>query len=335
MTPGEPNAPETAAQDDGGVQPVAKLELLAPAGDEAALHAALEAGADAVYFGLTVLNAHRRARNFTTEQLPAAVAAAHAQGARAYLTLNIDLAERELDLAARALELARRAGFDAVLVRDPALLALHAAYPEIELHFSTQTCVTNSADVAAAAHWGASRAVLARELSLPEIAAAGRTGSLKTEVFVQGALCFCVSGRCLLSSWVGGRSGNRGACASPCRVPWSVGGEPAGTPLSMRDLSAVDRLEELRQAGVAAVKIEGRMKNANWVRRAVSIYRRALDGQNPVALRAEAEQLGAYTGRQMTSGYLDGQRDDLTAVARRQAADSGRSCGRTPVRRPR
>lgn len=317
-TSGPSNSPSSAVR-----QP----ELLAPAGDWEALEAALEAGATAVYFGLTTLNARRRAKNFQQEEFPRAVAAAHDRGARAYLTLNIDLTERELGQAARILELARQAGTDAVLVRDPALLALRPEYPGIEFHFSTQTCVANSADVAAAGQMGASRVVLAREMTLGEIRAASRVPGVATEVFVQGALCFCVSGRCLLSSWVGGRSGNRGACTSPCRVPWTIDQRPAGTPLSMRDLATVHRLDELRATGVAALKIEGRLKNADWVRKAVSLYRRGLNGEtiDPSTLLEEAGELGVYTGRAMTSDYLDGRRDNLTGVAGRPGAEAAPS----------
>jgi collagenase-like PrtC family protease len=297
-----------------------ELDLLAPAGDFAALQAALDAGASAVYFGLTSLNARRRARNFRQEEFARAVQAAHARGAKAYLTLNIDLAERELGQAARILELARRCGADAVLVRDPALLALRPEYPELPFHFSTQTAMTSSADVAAAGELGAARVVLARELSLAEIAACSAVPGVQTEVFVQGALCFSISGRCLLSSWVGGRSGNRGTCTSPCRVPWQVEGQEAGTPFSMRDLAAIHRLEDLRRAGVAALKIEGRLKNAAWVGRAVGLYRRALRGENPEDLLRQAEDLGAYTGRMLTCGYLDGRREQLTGLAGREPA---------------
>ena len=294
-----------------------RLELLAPAGDRAALDAALEAGANAVYFGLKSLNARRRAQNFGHEEFAAAVAHVHAQGARAYLTLNIDLVERELGQAARVLEFARRAGIDAVLVRDPALLAMRREFPELEFHFSTQTSMTSSADVAAAAELGANRVVLARELSLKEIAAASAVAGVATEVFVQGALCFSVSGRCLMSSWVGGRSGNRGACTSPCRVPWSDERGPQGTPLSMRDLAAVHRLADLEKAGVRALKIEGRLKNAAWVHNAVALYRQAIDEPRADlgALLSQAGQLGSYTGRQLTCGYLDAQRDELTGTA--------------------
>jgi collagenase-like PrtC family protease len=305
------------------------LELLAPAGEELSLLAALEAGADAVYLGLKSLNARRKAKNFTPEEFAEAVKAAHARGAKVYLTLNTDLAQREIGNAARILELARQCGTDAVLVRDPALLALKPEFPDLPFHFSTQTCMINSADVAAAAALGASRVVLAREMTVQEIAAASAVPGIETEVFVQGALCFSVSGRCLISSWIGGHSGNRGGCTSPCRVPWTVHGEPAGTPLSMLDLAAILRIDELRDAGVTALKIEGRLKKADWVGRAVALYRRAIAGEKGEHLLVEAAALGAYTGRGMTSGYLDGNRENLTGVAGRASLPSpiGREAG--------
>jgi putative protease len=281
-------------------------ELLAPAGDWASLEAALDAGASAVYLGLTSLNARRWAKNFDPEEFPRAVRAAHDRGVRVYLTLNVDLAERELGQAARILELARQCRADGVLVRDPALVALRPEYPEIEFHFRTQTCMANSADVAAAGRLGASRVVLAREMTLTEIAAASAVPGVRTEVFVQGALCFSISGRCLLSSWTGGRSGNRGTCTSPCRVPWSVAGRESGTPLAMHDLSTVRRLDALRRTGLSALKIEGRLKSADWVRRAVSLYRRALDGRigDRDDLDQEVRELGEYTGRAMTCAMI-------------------------------
>ncbi len=298
-----------------------RLELLAPAGDWECMQAAIEAGADAVYCGLRTLNARRRAKNFTADELVRAVEAAHARGVRVYLTLNTDLSERDLGQAARILELARRCGVDAVLVRDAAVLALKPYYPQVPLHFSTQTCMANSADVAAAGSLGAARVVLAREMSLGEIAAASASG-VQTEVFAQGALCFCISGRCLLSSWVGGRSANRGMCTSPCRVPWTIDNRQSGTPLSMRDLAAVERLQEIAAAGVTALKIEGRLKNSAWVRQAVALYRQALSGGDLQLLRKEADRLGDYSGREMTCAYLDGQRDRLTGTFGRPAAET-------------
>jgi collagenase-like PrtC family protease len=298
----------------------ASPQLLAPAGDWSSLEAALDAGADAVYFGMRALNARRRARNFGADDVAKAVEKIHACGAKAYLTLNVDVAERELRLAAKMLLWARQCGVDAVLVKDPALLALRKCVPELEFHFSTQSCITSSADVEAAKALGIQRVVLAREMTLAEIQAASSVPSVQTEVFVQGALCFSVSGRCHLSSWVGGHSGNRGACTSPCRVPWSSDAAATETPFSMRDLSTPHRIHELRAAGVGALKIEGRMKNAAWVRRAVAIYRRAVDGEEGSPRLEDAQQLGAYTGRQLTSGYLDGERVELTGSAGREAA---------------
>ncbi len=301
-------------------RPPARMELLAPAGDAASLEAALEAGADSVYLGLTALNARRGARNFTQDELAEAAEAAHARSGRVYLTLNVDLAERELGLAARMLTWASRCGVDAVLVRDPALLALRPEFPEVDFDFSTQSCMANSADVKAAAALGIARVVLAREMTLAEIRAASSVPGVATEVFAQGALCFSVSGRCYLSSWTGGRSGNRGTCASPCRVPWTADGAALGTPFSMRDLAAIHRLRELGEAGVAALKIEGRMKNAAWVGRAVALYRRGIDGEQSLELIDQARELGAYTGRRLTSDYLDGRRGELTGVAGRGAS---------------
>ena len=298
-------------------------ELLAPAGDSAALAAALAAGANAVYFGLGELNARRRARNFTADELANVVGQTHAVGAKAYLTLNIDLKDRELGTAARLLALAATTGVDAVLVRDPALLALRPFFPTLPFHFSTQAGATSSMDARAARELGLTRVVLARECSLAEIQAAGATG-IEIEVFVQGALCYCISGRCLLSSWGGGRGGNRGACTSPCRVPWGVG-EPAGTatPLSMQDLGLADRLRELANAGAYCLKIEGRMKNAAWVAQATALYREALDSDGRQPFQHRAAVLGDYTGRPITDGYLDGRRERLTGTwARAAGADS-------------
>ncbi len=305
-----------------------KPEILAPAGGPAALAAAVAAGADAVYFGLKQLNARRGAENFLPETLPETLRTLHSAGARGYLTLNIDLAQRELGLAARQLELARQSGVDAVLVRDPALLALVPLFPELEFHFSTQAGVSSSAGVHAAKELGIRRVVLAREMSLEEIRAASAVEGVETEVFVQGALCFCASGRCLMSSWVGGRSGNRGACTSPCRVSWTINGKPAGRPLSMHDLSLADKLDALAAAGVRSFKIEGRLKKPEWVAQAVALYRRALEKETAERKNGKTEEtngaaaLGAYTGRKMTAGFLDGMRRKLTGTSGRVAAEN-------------
>ncbi|MDO4557603.1 MAG: peptidase U32 family protein [Planctomycetia bacterium] len=304
------------------------MELLAPAGNKESLRAALDAGADAVYGGLTTLNARRGATNFDPDSLREAVRETHRHGARFHLTLNIDLTQRELGQAVRALELARQCGVDAVLVRDPALVGLIPLFPELEFHFSTQTCVANSADVRAARELGAKRSVLAREMTLKEIAAATAIPGIETEVFCQGALCFCVSGRCLMSSWAGGRSGNRGTCTSPCRVPWKIAGLDAGTPLSMRDLATLRRIRELNECGVTSLKIEGRLRKPEWVRDAVTLYRRAISGDLPRELARDPETLRAGTGREFTWGYLDGERNQMTGNA------PGRASGEKELSEP-
>lgn len=304
------------------------LELLAPAGDRACLEAALDAGADAVYLGLTALNARRNARNFSEAELAEACALVHSRGKHVHLTLNIDLAQDELARAAQILELASRLKIDAVLVRDAALFALKPCFPEFAYHLSTQACVASSADVEAARELGATRVVLARELTLAEIAAASKVEGVETEVFAHGALCFSVSGRCLLSSWVGGRSGNRGQCTSPCRVPWLLDGRPGGTPFSIHDLSLVSCVRELRDAGVRSLKIEGRMKNPSWVAAAVALLRKAIDGTaTPEELAREAQRRPGTPGRRVTSGFLDGRRDELTEAPRFEdfAPDEGSS----------
>ncbi|MGQ9504787.1 MAG: U32 family peptidase [Thermogutta sp.] len=293
------------------------MEILAPASDFACLEAAIRAGADAVYFGLPYLNARRRAKNFSVEEAARAVALLHAHQRKAFLTLNTDISYRELGLALATLGQGQQLGFDAVLVRDPALMAMRPAYPQIAFHFSTQTAIANSADVAAARELGANRVVLARELDLDEIRAACAVPGIDIEVFAHGALCFSISGRCLMSSWVGGRSGNRGVCASPCRVPWRIDGEPAGHPLSMHDLCALEHLSELQLAGVAALKIEGRLKPARWVEKAVEIYRAGLNQTRDLdSLIASAKTLTDYAGRELTDGFIVARREMLTGTNR-------------------
>lgn len=287
------------------------MELLAPVNADT-LQAALDAGADAVYFGLTRLNARRGAKNFAPDELAEVAQRIHSAGAKAHLTINIDLATRELGLAARTLQLAAEAGVDAVIVRDPAILALIPHFPQLQFHLSTQAGVSSSAGMLAAKAMGCHRVVLAREMTKEEIRAAASIPGIETEVFVQGAMCFCCSGRCLLSSWVGGRSGNRGTCASPCRVAWKTA-DTIAHPMSMHDLCLLEHLGELREMGVASLKIEGRLKSASWVSRAVSLYRKALDGtEDPENLRNEANALGNYTGRALSTAYYTHQFKGLT-----------------------
>ncbi len=319
------------------------MELLAPAGDFACLEAAIEAGADAAYLGLSLLNARRSARNFTPKELARAVETAESRGVKTYLTLNIDITRRETGAAGRILTIAKDAGVTAVIARDLAVVELWRIMADASersgchcprLHLSTQTSITNAEGVRLAACFGASRVVLARELALAEIKAIRDKSDIEIEVFAQGALCYSISGRCLMSSWGGGRSGNRGLCTSPCRAPWSVDGEAIGTAMSMRDLVTVDRLRELDAAGVAALKIEGRLKRPQWVKDAVSLYREALGprmepGQTQPAEKAStdsalerARKLAAYAGRDITSSYLDGRFHGLTGIAARKSKDA-------------
>ncbi|MBR4674846.1 MAG: U32 family peptidase [Victivallales bacterium] len=301
--------------------PSIKPEILAPAGNMEVLKAGLTAGADAFYLGLKNLNARNGAKNFLPDELREAVQLAHAKNARVYLTLNTTLSQRELGLAARSLALAEECGVDGVLISDPALLSMKEYFPKLEFHFSTQAGVSCSAGVIAAKRLGLKRVVLARELSFDEIRAAAAIEGIETEVFVQGALCFCCSGRCLLSSWGGGRSGNRGACTSPCRVQWTNADGVEARPMSMRDLSLTDWVDALALAGVDSLKIEGRLKSASWVSKAVALYRQAMDHtESPEAIRQNALSLGDYTGRDLTDGYLRGDRDGLTAVSGRVAS---------------
>ncbi|OXU14106.1 U32 family peptidase [Sedimentisphaera salicampi] len=298
-----------------------KLELLAPAGNFDCLKSAVSAGADAVYLGLETLNARRGAGNFSSEQLKEAARFARCEGVKTYLTLNTHISFRETGQAARALELAAEAGIEAVLITDPMFIELAGSFPELDFHFSTQAGIENSMGVQFASRAGIKRAVLARELSEEEIKAASRMDSVETEVFVQGAMCFCVSGRCLLSSWGGGRSGNRGTCTSPCRVLWKDARGAEAPRLSMHDLSLIERLEEIKKAGVSCIKIEGRLKKPEWVYKTVQLFRRALDGEAEASIHNE---LSDYTGRKQTAGYFDGQRIKLCGGSGRISSEAGK-----------
>ncbi|MBP5638530.1 MAG: U32 family peptidase, partial [Victivallales bacterium] len=294
-------------------------EILAPAGSPEVLAAALAAGADAVYFGLKKLNARRGAVNFEPVTLESTVTQIHSAGAKAYLTLNIMLCQRELGLAYRTLQCAQNAGVDAVLITDPALLDVIPFFPKLDFHFSTQAAISSSAGVNAAKALGIKRIVLARELSHDEIASCADCG-VEIEIFIQGAHCFSCSGRCLLSSWGGGRSGNRGACTSPCRVRWTNDHDVAANPLSMHDMSLLQDLRELEALHLASYKIEGRLKNAKWVSSAVKLAQEALEpDMNLLELQEKAQVLGDYTGRRLSDDFYHGQRHGLTGDSARRA----------------
>ncbi len=304
-------------------------ELLAPAGSPAAFRCAIAAGADAVYCGLSELNARRGADNFTDETFAEACELAHLAGSRVYLTENIAIKDDELEDACALALRAASLGADAIIVCDLGLCALLAKRaPELELHISTQANVGDVAGLRFSAKLGASRVTLSRELSLEEIrevCAAGRELGVECEVFCHGALCMAYSGLCRMSAARGARSANRGLCAQPCRLPHRLtagDGRPlAGEEsraLCPKDLCAVDELGELVKAGVAALKIEGRMKAPDYVLAVVSAWREALDavaldatGASPTLDEAAREKarakLSRAFNRSFTSSYLHGR----------------------------
>ncbi len=297
-----------------------RMELLAPAGDESALRAAVQNGADAVYLGAGAFNARRHAGNFDGEALDAAVRYCHARGVKVHVTLNTLVRQDEFPALLEAVRAVNASGADAVIVQDFGVArALRQVAPEIQLHASTQMAVHNRQGVAFLREQGFHRAVLARELTFPEMAECAREG-IEIETFVHGALCVACSGQCLMSSLVGGRSGNRGLCAQPCRLPWKLEGHE-GHLLSTRDLCGIGDLARLRDSGVASLKIEGRLKRAEYVAVTVAAYRRALDALyegrdfDPADDRAALAQMFNRGG--FTHGYGPGVAEsDLMYPAR-------------------
>ncbi len=308
----------------------AKPELLAPAGSFACLKAALAGGADAVYLGSNELNARLRAPNFAPDALAGAVELARRASAKVYLTANTLLFDEDLPRAALLLDAAVEAGVDAVIVQDLGLARLlRARHPTLALHASTQMTVHNARQAATLAKAGFSRFILARELSLPEIAgvtAAAKEAGAGTEVFVHGALCVSYSGQCLASAFLEGRSGNRGVCAQCCRQRYRL--EKAGKVLadgnllSLRDLCALPSLPALAEAGVSALKIEGRLKRPEYVAGVTSAYREALDrlaAGNPGPWPDLQSRLDELFNRGFTGGGMTGP----LSSADRTSGDAG------------
>ena len=281
------------------------MELLSPAGSRAALEAAVQSGADAVYMGFGAFNARRNAKNFTDEEFADAVAYCHLRGVRVFLTLNTLLTDRELPQAAEVLRKASQMGVDAVLVQDWGVLTLaQAVTPDLPIHASTQMSLFTSGGARWAERLGMERVVLARELSRDDIANVCRSCGAEIEVFVHGALCMCYSGQCTMSALIGQRSGNRGACAQPCRLPYGVNGSCKNQfPLSLKDANLSAYLQELGDMGVACLKLEGRMKRPEYVAVITSIYRRLIDEKRgPTAAESQAlEQAFSRSG--FTDGY--------------------------------
>lgn len=287
-----------------------RLEVLAPAGSMDALVAAVRCGADAVYLGQKNFSARKNSQNFDEETLTEAVRYAHRCGAKIHQALNIIVFEQEFAALKECIHAAVRAGVDAMIVQDWGVAALVREYaPDMPLHASTQMAVHSPAGAKLAQELGFSRIVLARELSRKEIERIVRSTPLETEIFVHGAHCMSISGQCYLSAAIGGKSGNRGQCAQPCRLPFQAGSSvcrPAGeNVLSLKDMDLTERLREIEQMGVTSVKIEGRMKRPEYVAASVTACRQALRGEKP-----DLDTLQAVFSRSgFTDGYYAGRRD--------------------------
>lgn len=280
-------------------------ELLSPAGSLQAFEAAIEGGADAIYVGGASFNARINAKNFSADELREAVKLAHAYGVKVYQTINIMIHGRETDELIAAAVSSAEMGVDAFIVSDfGAAEIIHRVLPEMPLHASTQMSVHNSAGAKLLADHGFSRVVPARELSREDISSLVKNNPLEVEIFIHGAMCVSHSGQCLFSSLVGGRSGNRGLCAQPCRLPYACDGERVGDryPLSLKDMSLSSHVTDIIDSGVASLKIEGRMKSPEYVYGVTRIWRRLLDeGKN--ALVEDVRELSELFSR---GGFSDG-----------------------------
>lgn len=284
------------------------MELLAPAGSMEALRAAVCNGADAVYLGADTFNARINARNFSAADLQEAVVYCHVRGVKVHLTLNTLVLDREMPRAAELIRLAASCGVDAFIVQDLGVVSLcRQLAPDVPIHASTQMSIHSLEGVMEAAALGCSRVVLARELPAEEIAHICKKSPVEIEVFVHGALCMCYSGQCYLSSVIGRRSGNRGQCAQPCRLPYGYGRfESTRYPLSLKDNCLAGELDELRRMGVASIKIEGRMKRPEYVAIVTRAYRTVLNGGK--LMPSDLQELETAFSRQgFTDGYFRGQ----------------------------
>lgn len=291
------------------------LELLAPAGSPEALTAAVRAGADAVYLGFGSCNARRNARNFSADECAAAIDDCHLRGVKVYITLNTLVTDRELDDAAALIRQASDMGADALLVQDLGVLrTARAVAPDLPLHASTQMSLHSLDGVKAAADLGLTRAVLARELPRDQIRYICARAPIEIEVFAHGALCMCYSGQCYMSSVIGGRSGNRGLCAQPCRLPYRRPGGKNAPLLSLKDLSLAGHLRELEEMGVACVKLEGRMRRPEYVATVTSVFAAAIrEHREPTAEETRLLR-DAFSRQGFTDGYYRDEKRDMFGV---------------------
>lgn len=302
------------------------LELLSPAGSPEAVIAAVQNGADAIYMGFGGFNARRGAKNFTDEEFDAAVRYCRIRGCKVYVTLNTLVSDRELTQAVDFACHAAEVGADAILVQDLGLLrALRCVVPNMPIHASTQMSIHNLAGVEAAAEMGIKRAVLARELSIEQIRYIASKSPIELEVFVHGAFCFCHSGQCYMSSVIGRRSGNRGACAQPCRMEYSLGGRKDDYPLSLKDNCLISHLHELEDAGVKCVKIEGRMKRPEYTAIVTGIYSRAIRDNIPPTEEDMRKMELAFSRQGFTDGYFTGKTGpDMFGIRGEPDRDAGK-----------
>ena len=300
---------------------MANIEILAPVGSEEMLHAAVFSGADAVYLGFSGFNARTGAGNFDADSLKEAVRFCHARGVKVHVALNTTVYGGELASLRDAIRAVAASGADAVICQDLAVATLIGKIaPQLPRHGSTQMSVHTLQGALELKELGFTRVVLARELSLPEVEHITRHCGIETECFVHGALCMCVSGQCYMSAFLGGRSGNRGSCAGPCRLPFEANALPEGKPgrlhhLSLKDNSVIDKLDQLQAIGVASAKIEGRLRTPEYVAAAVSACLAGREG------RAYDRDLlkNAFSRSGFTSGYLDGKIDGTMFGVRSEA----------------
>ncbi|MBR6360207.1 MAG: U32 family peptidase, partial [Clostridia bacterium] len=281
-------------------------EILAPAGSFESVAAAVRCGADAVYFGGRAFNARRNAANFEGDEITDAVGYCHARGVKVYITLNTLASDRELDAVCDEIKEMCEAGADAFIIQDLGIASLvHEICPDIPMHASTQMTVNSPYGVEILKRAGFCRTVLPREFTEKEIKNFSENTDIELECFVHGALCMCLSGQCLMSSVIGGRSGNRGLCAQPCRLEFGVNSK-GGNNLSLKDLSLIDRIPSLARDGVCSLKTEGRMKRAEYVAATVTACRNSREGKEDKEI---THALGAVFSRSgFTSGYFDDKR---------------------------
>ena len=300
---------------------MSKIEILAPVGNEEMLRAAVFSGADAVYLGFSGFNARTSANNFNADTLKDAVSFCHARGVAVHVALNTTVYGGELPALEQAIRAVAASGADAVICQDLAVATLIGKIaPQLPRHGSTQMSVHSLQGALELKELGFTRVVLARELSMPEVEHITKHCGIETECFVHGALCMCVSGQCYMSAFLGGRSGNRGSCAGPCRLPFEANALPEGKPgrlhhLSLKDNSVIDKLDKLQALGVASAKIEGRLRTPEYVAAAVSACLAGREG------RAYDRDLlkNAFSRSGFTSGYLDGKIDGTMFGVRSEA----------------